>query len=204
MSDVQNIFSASTRWLAAIFRQPESAAREFLRENTQASALSTFVRFHAPLLAIFPLAGGLCPAVHLGAGRFSLFLHVVAPLVLVLGALAFAVLFDQISRFAQHPRMDGAPDEAKVKNVALFLHLPLSATGVFFFLHPLAGFLMLLVALCYCLWISIETTAALYSSSRARVLVYMINAALLGVAPLALLTLLGNLMRNLRFIKDLL
>ncbi|MEQ9367169.1 MAG: hypothetical protein RIF32_23250 [Leptospirales bacterium] len=203
LSTALESFSTSLHWLAAIFRRPEAAAREFLRIE-QGSALRLFLYYHLPLLAIFPVAGLLCPAVHLGAGRFSFGLQVVAPLALVIGALAFAVLFDQVARFAQHPRMENGVDEKRTKNLALFLHLPLSASGIFFLFHPLLGFLMLLAALLYCVWISIETTAMFYESSRARVLVYMINAALLGVAPLALLTFLGNLLRNINFITDIL
>lgn len=203
MNTTVDYFTASVHWLAAIFRQPEAAAREFLRAN-QGSALQLFLRLHLPLLALFPLAGLICPAVHLGASRFSFGLHVIAPLMLVIGALAFAVLFDQVSRFAQHPRMERAANELRVKNLALFLHLPLSATGIFFILHPVVGFLMLLLALFYCLWISIETAAIFYESSRARVLVYMINAALLGVVPLTIFTFLANLLRNLTFLKNLL
>ncbi|MCR9140943.1 MAG: hypothetical protein NXI24_01625 [bacterium] len=200
---VAKSFAASLQWLAAIFRGPEAAARGFLRSD-QGSALHLFLFYHAPLLAIFPLAGLLCPAVHLGFGRFSFALQIVAPLVLVIGALLFAAIFDQIARFAQHPRMEASADEVRAKNLALFLHLPLSATGIFFLFHPVLGFLMLLAALAYCLWISIEVSAIYYERSRARVLVYMINAALLGIVPLALMTFLGNLLRNISYIQKLL
>lgn len=195
------------RWLAAIFGGYESATRDFLRIY-QGSALRLFLRLHAPLLVVFPLAGVLCPAVHVGLGRFSIALHCVVPLVFVLGALAFAALFDQIVRYAGHPTMPppaaSSDGELRARNIALFLHLPLSATGVFFFLHPLLGYLMLLIALVYSLWIAIEATAIFYELSRARVLVHMINTVLLGLVPLAVIVLAGNLLRNILFIKDIL
>ncbi len=195
------------RWLSAIFGGYESATRDFLRIY-QGSALRLFLRLHAPLLVIFPLAGARCPAVHLGLGRFSIALQIVVPLVLVIGALVFAALFDQVVRYADHPSMPSpaasSDGELRARNIALFLHLPLSATGIFFCLHPLLGYLMLLIALVYSLWIAIEATAIFYELSRARVLVHMINTVLLGLVPLAALVLAGNVLRNILFIKDIL
>lgn len=195
-------FRESLRWLAELFRHPEQAAREYLRGN-QGSALEMFLRLHLPVLVLYPVAGLLCPAVHLGLGRFSFTLQVVAPLVLVVGALAFAVLFDQVARFARHPEMETPENALRIKNLALFSHLPLSAAGIFFILHPLIGFLMVLIALAYSVWTAIDLTSIFFEVSRARVLVYLINAALLGVVPLAALTFLVNILRSLVFVKRL-
>ena len=191
------------RQLAAIFREPEVAVREYLRRSHENSALALFLRLHLPLLTIYPVAALLCPAIHFGPGRFSFALQVVAPLVLVLGALLFAVIFDQVARFSLHPQLEEDPQAARPRNIALYVHLPLSAAGIFFILHPLLGFLMIFVALLYCLWLALQMTAIFYEQSRARVLVHMVNAALLGLVPLVVLALLGNLLRNITILKNL-
>ncbi len=189
--------------LAGIFKDPERAVVEYLRDHeldgTQARV--TFLRLHLPLLLLMVVASLLSPLAHLGVlGSFSLLLHVLVPPFFAFGLLLLAVVFDQMARYSRHPRVE-EPGELKIGGIALFLFLPLSATAPFFFVHPLIGLLMLLPAAVYCGYIALEVTAALYEISLARSFTHLVNAALLGLIPVAVLVLLFNVMRSISILK---
>lgn len=191
------------RRVGAIFQDPERALLEYLRDHELdgTQARSTFVRLHLPLLVCMVVAALLSPLAHLGVlGSFSLLLHVLVPPFFATGLLVFAVVFDQMARYSRHPRVE-EPGELKIGGIALFLFLPMSATAPFFFVHPVMGLLMLLLAAAYCGYIALEVTAALYEISLARSFTHLVNAVLLGLIPAAVLALLFNVMRSISILK---
>ena len=188
----------ATRYLQEIFRDPAAATAAFLRETPRgATALQIFYRLHLPLLLTYPIAAALSPLVHLSRRGLSPIKHIILPLMLVAAFYVLALLFDRVIRYAQHPRLED-PDETPIRDVALFLHLPLAAAGIFFVIHPLLGLLTTVLAGLHCIWISLDTTATCYGLSRAKAITHWISALFLLLIPVTALLLARNVLITVR------
>lgn len=186
--------------LRLIFADPRAAADAF-RAEPPASALTLAARKHSILLLLFPVFSFAAPLRWIMGGDFRAARDAVLPLGLACGILVLAMLFDKIIENARGPEL--YVRDAPPRNLALFLHLPVSAAGVFFLFHGLAGFLMILVSAAYAGTLSILAVSRLRAMSPARAITHYVTAVVFLLVPLLGLVLILNLLRTYAILKFL-
>lgn len=191
--------AAAIERLGAVFRNPRESAVAFLGEGLE-TARSVFLRWHLPLLLLYPVAIWLCPLTWIFSGGPS-WKSALAPLGLALGSLALAFALDRTVQYSVEPRVR-TPEESEPRNVAFFLFLPVSGAGLFFLIHPAVGYLALFAAALFSLYNSLETLAWMYSRSRARILTDLIVAVTLLLLPLLVFFGLLNLLNSVRILRE--
>ncbi len=179
--------------LTLVFQDFRTAALEFSK-RPPGRALDIFQELHLPMLALVPVFAALCPYRWAFKGGVSVGKHILLPVILILGVLLLAALFDRVTEHTEPPEI-GAPPQ--MRNLSLYLHLPVSATAPFFFLHPLLGTLMVLVAAGFAGWISIRSVSRLRRITLMRSLTHYISAAILALIPVIILVTGMNLFRTL-------
>ena len=179
--------------LRLIFADPARAALQFSVERPRPALRFLFLR-HGPLLALMVLFSIAAPLRWIFGGSLSIARDVVGPLVLAGGLLTLAMVFDKILENARGPRLH--PERTPPRNLALFLHLPVSAAGAFFLFHFIPGYLMILVSGALAAWISIMETSRLREITPARAIAHYLSAALFLLLPLVGLLFMLNLMRT--------
>lgn len=179
--------------LNLVFQDFRAAALDFSK-RPPGRALDVFQELHLPMLALVPFFAALCPYRWAFKGGVSIGKHIILPVILILAVLMLAALFDRVTEHTEPPEI-GAPPQ--MRNLALYLHLPVSATAPFFFLHPLIGVLMVLVAAGYAGWISIRSVSRIRRITLMRSLTQYISAAILALIPLIVLVAGMNMFRTL-------
>ncbi len=173
---------------------------EGLKKWDDHEARQLFLKLHLPLLVLFPLASLSAPLVHI-LDSFSA-RHAIYPPVAILAALTYATIFDRISGYFRKPRME-EKSYATYRNTSLYLHLPLSGSALFFFIHPIIGYIMLFFSWIYVTWLSWEATARLERMSRIKVFVHWLCGIPLFAIPLLLLLFLANIYRSMQIFEQL-
>ncbi len=168
--------------------RPVSASFRFLREN------------HLGLVLLYPVFALACPYVWIVKGRISPATQIVMPVLLVGVFLLLALLYDKIM---EHSRPPSLPEDKEIRNLAVFLHLPVSAAGMFFFLHPGLGYLMVFAAAIYSILMSIRAQSLAHGRGLGDAFSRYIGAGLLLMVPLVLMLLAFNILRTVRIFKSL-
>ncbi len=186
--------------LRLIFADSPQAVASFAGEQP-VSAVALFTRKHLPLLVLFPLFSFAAPVRWILAGQFSLSRDALGPLLLAGGFLGMAMVFDKILENERGPELH--PRHVLPRNLALFLHLPVSAAGVFFLFHGMIGLLFLLASGAFATALSILTACRLRGLSPARGLALYLSAAVFLLLPLVILFFALNLARTYGIIRFL-
>jgi len=188
-----------------ILSNPKQAVSQFL-ERRPVRTLH-FLGYHAPFLILLPLFMFLSPYRLLMGNSLSR-TTALFPVILILGFLALGAVFDRLQRYSNAAGLD--PDRQDFfamrptgKNLSLFLHLPLSASAFLFFLHPLPGFLGLLITGIYCAHQSVVAWARLRQQTILESLSAYILSAGLTMLPVLALVLLYNLLKTAGIFRDL-
>lgn len=188
--------------LSLIFNLGEGAVREHLK-RTPVSPLRLFQTEHLPLLVSHPLFSLLSPFRWWnGIGIAELFGAMVVPVIAVFIFLLPAAAFDRLLEHRRGPHIADA-EERRIKNVSLYLHLPVSGAGIFFLLHPMIGYLMILIAGLYSIYLSIRAAVELHGLIPATALRYYIQGLILCMVPVVLFALLFNLYTTTVILIDL-
>lgn len=187
--------------LERMARSPTEAIAAFVGRGRSRS-WAVFRERHLPLLVFYPLAGLLCPYSYVFGRGPNFAMHVLVPFTLALLALVQAVLFDRILEYESHRTLEveGEPDHSQL---ALYLHLPVSAGGLFFFIHPVFGYLLLFAALAYSTTLSLTEQARARNISLARSITAYIKAALLPLLALTTIALLLNVFNTVAILRGL-
>lgn len=159
-------------------------------------------QLHLPLLAAYPVAALLCPYSYVFGSGPSLKAHILVPLLLVAVFLLQAMLFDRVLEYSG-PRpveLEPLPDHSQL---ALRFHLPLCGAGIFFFLHPALGYVMLLATALYCAGLALRMQCVARGISYARALTAYVSAATLPMLGLVALLAVWNVWRTLSIIRGL-
>lgn len=196
------LLTEATGHLQGILTDARASLIAFLRSpDRPTTALGLFIRYHAPLLLFFPVLSLLSPLRFVIGPDLHPVILIFAPLMLAVGSLVLAALLDGL---IQHARTPHVPDESdiEIKNVALYLHLPVSGSALCFFIHPLLGFLVLLLTIAYCLYLSLDLHALVRGKTRAEILVHFITTLIVILLPLLILTLLSSLWRSIQILSE--
>ena len=188
-------FVESVADIKAIFTDPPGAVGAYLEREPE-SSFGFLIKKHLPLVVLFWLFTLLSPYVLIRALSSTISLRLITgllvksliPSVLLLGALFLAMAYDKVTEHNNPPRlMDN--ESPLLKNLALFLHLPLSAAGMFFFIHPALGYGIFFFAGLYCISLSvrIHSMARRISLVRAFVMFTIALSFLLGLLALFIL-----------------
>ena len=177
--------------LERIARSPTEAIQSFVGRG-RSRTWEIFWQRHVPLLALYPISALLCPYSHIFGRGPSLSTHVLLPLGLVLCILAQAALFDRVLEYSSHRTLE-VEDGPDFSQIAFYLHLPLSAGGAFFLIHPGVGYLMLFAAAAYCVSLAIGAQCRARGINLARALTAYLSAAILPLLGLLGLALLYNI-----------
>lgn len=199
---MENLFR-TLQWLDLQFSHPRDALARH-RERPPARAFRDFREDHLPFLLAYPLVLLLSPWtwIHyfLGGGIPSL-RALALPVFIVLAVLLLAVFFDKIREYRTAPGL--RKEQPAERNIALFFSLPVSASLIFFLVHPAAGFLALLASLAYSFLQFARYEASARNSPLRNVVAEMIVAAGFLLIPVAGLLLLYNLALTSRILVDL-
>ena len=193
--------TAALEDLERIARNPAEAAATFAG-RAHSRTLEIFWRCHVPLLVFYPLAALICPYSYVFGRGPNIRVHALLPLAVVLLVLMQAALFDRVLEYSRHRtlREDGQPDHSQL---AFYLHLPLSAGGLFFLIHPVLGYIMLFSAVIYSVTLSINAQCRARRLNLARVLTAYLAAAILPLAALALVALMYNIVHTISVLRGL-
>ena len=179
--------------LEAVFRDDKGALAGFLNRPAR-TMRSLFFTVHLPLLLLFPVFSLLCPYRWISGGRLSWTGEVFAPLVLVLGAMVLAGIYDKLLEYGTlSPLYD--VEKPELKNVALFLHLPLASGGLAFFVHPVAGYAMIFTLWANSLLMSVRAQADLRGLSMRHAGLFWLYAFLIVAFAACLLAFVLGLFR---------
>jgi len=203
------LYSAVRNLARALFETDRPAAiAPFLQAQgygAPETARDFLWRQHVPLLLVFPLAYFACPAVWIlfafERGGPPDLQGALLPVFVAFALLCFAALLDRMVLHDEPPALRDN-QSAPLRNVALFFHLPLSGAGLFFLLHPVAGWLGLLAAWLYSLWTSLEALRELQGKTRARIYAQVVQSGIVLLAPAALALLVFNIVRTVGIFRE--
>lgn len=201
------------RWLEAILNDPKRAL-QLHKGRTPGRGIRDFSEDHLPFLlgylAILLFSPYLWYRV-LSYERTPLLKALLTtvrgmliPVFIVLLFLTFVGLYDRFleNRFTPGPTRSAEIDPEQ-HNRSLFFALPVSASLLFFWIHPLFGYLMLLAAITYSL-IQIVHFQALYEKTTTRRTAAMLIAfGGVFLLPVVALLLAYNLLLTTRILLDL-
>lgn len=187
--------------LKGIFHEPERALVAFLARPAR-SAPYLLWTMHLPLLLLGPIAGLLCPLCWLRGGHFSIKKLFVPSLV----AAALLLVTVTTDRLIEHSRIRGLMDSDRplMKNIGLFLTLPVSAALVFFLLHPAVGYLMLIASWIYFMFLTLGFHARYREMTITRVVIYYLSAAITLLFGLVVVLALLNVWKSFEILRSLL
>lgn len=199
---LENLLKSLTR-LDLQFRNVGDAISEHAG-RPPGKAIRDFREDHLPFLLAYPLVVAASPSTWLkwhSAHAFPSVRSVLLPPLFVIALLFLSAFFDKLLEFRHGPlRMRDRP---AVRNVTLFLTMPVSAALIFFLIHPLAGWLMLFSAAAFSLFQAAHYESTLRRGSMRSVVAEIIVAAGFLLLPLVGLLLLYNAVLTARILADL-
>lgn len=184
--------------LESILTDAPSAAKRVVEENIPARDL--FIRTHLPFLLLFPVFHFLSPMGPIFFGNFSSWKLIIPALTFALATLMLAITFDKILLHRSPPPTDIRGVRVPT-NIALKLHLPVSASGFFFFFHPAVGFAMLFLSIGLSIQRTVRNAAALHELGRRRAIIYYLSAIILWLGIIAVILFLWNLQLTFGIIR---
>ena len=195
-------FTLAVTDLKSIFTDAMAGTGDFIK-RTPLTATQFFVRRHLPLLILYPICSTLAPYTWLKSGDFSIKSQILFPVLLPLVIIVLALVYDKISEYA---RLEPVEDNIRplIRNVSSFLHLPLSGSALFFLIHPLIGYLMILTAAIYSIYLSIRAQAVFRRVSYARAIVHYISAAFFLFIPGFLMLFIINISLTIQIFQRIL
>ncbi len=155
----------------------DAPAAASIEADRDSGPFRVFLRIHLPFLLIFPVFFLTGPFGPLFLGSSRSWKGLIPAMVLVSVSLLLALTFDRILSHRIPPATD-ISDTRVPRNVALHLHIPVTASGIFFFIHPAFGFIMLFLSIGLSIQRSIRMAARLHDIGRRRSLVYYLNGVL--------------------------
>lgn len=173
------------------------ALHEFIYRKRITSG-QLFIQNHLLVLITFPVGILLGPFTWL-SGWKTMKIVILFTLVLLTGIFLIACLFDKVCENSGYKELETRENPPK-RNIALFVHLPLASVGIFYFLHPWIGVLLLFFASIYCLIISIESISEVREISRLQSLTYFINSVIFLVIPILLLAFIVAISKTFYYI----
>lgn len=186
--------------LRSIFYNHRAAVDHFHRNHSR-SAREVFRDIHLPLLLLSPFFYILSPVRLMGGGPFFR-TSLLFPTVLMVLGLLLAMTFDRLSENADGPMVED-PLRPDRKNLALFLHLPVTGSGIFYFFHPAIGSVVLFASLIFSVIASVDAGAWIYHRSRIRSFNLYLLAIFLYLIPLLLLLAGLNMVMSFDILKDM-
>lgn len=158
--------------------------------------------FHLPWMLSFPLCR-LFSLHNLWTKSIPQWKQLFLPFVITSVFLLFALVYDRICEHSKPLPLEGDVDNLNIRNVALYFHLPLAASGTFFLFHPGIGYLVFFFALCLSMAYSIEFSAVVHGFTRARSIGYWLGSFIFFLIPVSILLLIGNILRSVRIFQSL-
>lgn len=190
LTDVKSILDDAGRASGLFLRRPVCSARAF------------WLKYHLPLLLASFLAYLLAP-IRIYADGFSAIFAFEDALFFVFVCMAFLILamtYDKIQEIRPPVLLPGISEG---RNLSLFFHLPVSAAGIFAFLHPLLGLLMIfLFALLSITW-SVLAQADFREKSLLQAVTDLVSAGVLLFIPVLLLLFALNIVQTMQIWKVL-
>ncbi|MCB1304343.1 MAG: hypothetical protein KDK37_08700 [Leptospiraceae bacterium] len=190
-----------------ILSDPAAAIAQFL-DRQSIKSLRFFALYHLPFLILLPLFLFISPYRILRGHSFHLKSILGFPSLLILAFLVMAAVFDRMQRYSLAGGIDPARKDYFAmrpagKNLALYLHIPVSASAFLFFFHPGLGYLGLFLTGFYCVYQSVIGWARLrHQSVLASLSSYILSAGLL-MLPLLAMTILYNLLKTIRIFREI-
>jgi hypothetical protein len=203
--EIVRVFGTVPGDVETILTNPHQAAERFLEREPIRSL--HFLFFHLPFLLLLPVFVLISPYRLFSGSSFST-TAAFFPVFLILGFLFLSAVFDRMQRFSTAGGLD--PDRKDYfsmdppgKNLALFMHLPLSASTFLFFLHPLPGYLALFLTAVYCIYQSIVEWARIRNQTILESLATYVVTIGLGLLPVLILVLLYNILKTFGILGNL-
>ncbi len=190
----------SIQLLRIILVAPGAVVEDF--KTTLSGKNSKILGLHIPFQFLFPVAILLSPFGPLFRGRLNYWKLIPVALAIVWLSLLVAFTLDRILEFGPSPESRLYSDK-RPSGMALLLHLPVSASGIFFFFHPMFGFLMLGLSIFYSINISLKEIATLLSTTKRTLLRHYLSAILFWFIPLFVFLALFNLSRTFKIFFSL-
>ena len=187
-------------YLEEIFTNSDTAVRSFASRKSIGS-ITFLLRYHLPLLLLFPMATALSPAGWLTGKNFNWLSAFIAPPFLVFGVLIIAATYDKIIEHRQPPPLFDE-NNFNPKNLASFNHLPISGVGIFFLFHHTIGYLMVIVALFYSIFLSIRSQSILRQLAPATAMAYYLSTFIFFLLPLLVVMIIFNIRQTLKIVLD--
>jgi len=181
--------------LEAVFQE---RFNELPRLLSGGSFLSALYYDHMFFLLQAPLFAAASPY-KLFLKKFSVTEQIIIPLFLPLFFLLLALIYDRIVEFRTPPSLDLKDDTWPLTSVAL--HIPASAAGIFYFLHPFMGLAVTIVAYLFSLRSSFLCNKQLRGISITRSFVYYLLAIFVMLLFLVPFLLIMNLLQTFQILR---
>jgi len=186
----------------AVLKSPADAVTDFLRLPS-ARSWRIITTYHLPLLALMLVCSLFSPLRYLdltfpGPGRILL------PLVLASAWLTFAMVWDRVLEHRSTPPLRDA-DYTEKRNLILFLSLPVTGCALFFFIHPLAGYVVMLLAIVLTVKRGLQLASREFAMTVKQSIYYFLSTVALFQMIALVLLIVYNLFMTLRvaqFILD--
>lgn len=200
---ILNGLSDSLTCLDLQFRNVHEAVAEHARRRP-GKAFRDFRQDHLPFVLSYPFLVAISPSTWLKwhfTQTLPSFRSLLLPPLLVVAIAILATFYDKLLEFRHGPlRMQDRP---VVRNVTLFLSMPVSASLLFFLIHPAVGWLMLVASTGLSLFQAAHHEATLRKGSMRSVTAEIIVAAAFLLLPIVGLLLVYNLALTGRILADI-
>lgn len=205
MTSMQPDLKKANESLRQILFEPDRAMDEFIQKPaTRTTGL--FFQIHFPYWVGFFLIILIAPHFWIGfsedwmpeiSRRFR-FADWVAPLTPVVANLVLAIAVDRLQKFRDSPEPFS---NTSYSNVSFYLQLPVSASLFWFLVHPVVGYIAVLIAIIFSLYISIRQWSRLSKRSYYQILTDYLYCVFLLMLPVVFLLLIYNILLTYKIIQ---